>query len=173
MTRRSDNTHPTVQAAVLGYWNQAPALFDLPVETETQETSLAPMCRNATNLPWRIKTFDSPLYLIPLMNFRKFSKAGLNAPIYMTNTVRFQKFTYHCPHQPHLNASPQSEHPTQPAHRIYPQPWTCWNTCLSWSVRCAAVKKKRKKSKSQEADKRSSGSFVNCSHMYLETSTII
>lgn len=39
VTHHSDNTHPNVQVAVLWYWNQAPALFDLPVETKTDLTT--------------------------------------------------------------------------------------------------------------------------------------
>lgn len=54
---------------------------------------------------------DSPLYLMPLMNFRNCSKAGLNSPTCVTNIVRCFCCTTDIhtslPHPPHLNQDTQ------------------------------------------------------------------
>lgn len=124
-------------------------------------------CRKTTKqiLLRKIKTLDPPLYLIPLMNFRNCSKAGLNSPIYMTNPVRwFCCFTeIHTSLSPPFthNASPQSGHPAQPGHQICLQPWIYWDTCLNCSVLCASVRKKEKISQEKRSKQKQVVVFGN------------
>lgn len=106
VTRRSDNTHPNVQAAVLWCWNWAPALSDLPVDIKTDIIcNCYIQCVKTTKeimLKLILLTLDSPLYLIPLMNFKNCSKAGLNSPTCITNIVR-----WFCSTDAHTSLSPQ------------------------------------------------------------------
>lgn len=93
-----------------------------------------------------VLTSDSPLYLMPLMNFRNCSKAGLNSPTCMKNTVR----SFLCSPEIHTSlvpivhhASPQSGLPARPGRQTCPQPWTCWDTCPSCSALHASVGEKK------------------------------
>lgn len=63
----------------------------------------------------KIITLDLPLYLIPLMNFRNCSKAGLNSPICMTNIVRWFCSTQIRPHPPQCLTSIRTPSTARPS----------------------------------------------------------
>lgn len=137
--RRSDNTHLTVPAAVIWCWNQAPALFDLPVKTHTymfKPKSLIISPQKVGN--WC--TFGLTFIFNTNEELEKLFKGWIELPNLQEKCSQSVALF----HKSHTSttltstASPQSTLPAQRGHQICPVPWICWNTCLNWSVLCAS-----------------------------------